>query len=88
MSKTPYKRGLAKGYMLISVGPDMRLGISNAPYMEDLTTTTSLGYPAETAMTLGTEKYFYDPTNGTVSTGNIYRFSGELTQKDLLPKVN
>jgi hypothetical protein len=70
--------------MLISVGPDGLLGISNEPYPEDLTQDNSLGYPLETPWTLGTERAFYDPTNGTISTGNIYYFSGGLSQKDIV----
>jgi hypothetical protein len=87
VSDSDFLKTRGKGYMLISVGPDQYLGITNGPYLEDLTSTTSLGYPLETAWTLGTEAHFYDPTNGTISTGNIYRFSGELTQQDILSRA-
>lgn len=85
VSESKYVRGRAKGYMLVSVGPDQHLGISNGPYADDLRTTTTLGYPLETPLTINTERWFYDPTNGTISAGNIYRFSGGLTQADLVP---
>ena len=74
--------------MLISVGPDNYLGIVNDPYIDDLQTTTPLGYPMETPFTVGTERHFYDPTNGTISTGNIYRFRGGLTQGNLQESVS
>ena len=87
VSDSDFIKGRARGYMLVSVGPDQYLGISNEPYEDDLQTTQALGYPLETPWTVGTDKYFYDPTNGTISTGNIYRCQGELTQRDLLTRV-
>lgn len=87
ITDSPYIKGRAKGFMLISVGPDEYLGLYNGPYEQDLRTTTTLGYPLESEFTYGTERFIYDPTNGTISTGNIYRFSGELTQKDLLTRI-
>lgn len=84
VSDSPFIRQRANGYMLLSVGPDEHLGITNEPYSQDFTQTPIYGYPLETPWTLGTEKAFYDPTNGIVSTGNIYYFSGGLTQQDIL----
>lgn len=84
VSDWPFRKHRANGYMLISVGPDQHLGIVNDPYPEDLTVNPALGYPLETPFTLGTERYIYDPTNGTISTGNIYYFSGGLNQRDIV----
>lgn len=73
--------------MLISVGPDQRLGIVTDPYGENYSQAGGLGYPLETAWTVGTERALYDPTNGTISTGNIYYFSGGLSQRDIVTSV-
>ena len=73
--------------MLVSVGPDQYLGFSKTPVPEDMGTTTIQGYPIEPPMVWGSERHFYDPTNGTISTGNIYRFSGGLKQGDLLQVI-
>lgn len=86
VSDSEFQSGRAKGYMLISVGPDQYLGVYGGAY-GDLTTTAPLGLPPELTSTVGTERFFYDPTNGTISTGNLYRFSGGLTQKDLLTSI-
>ena len=87
VTDSDFVKGRAKGYMLVSVGPDRYLGIMNDPYDDDLMSTQALGYPLETPWTIGTEMMMYDPTNGSISTGNVYRFSGGLTQKDLLEQV-
>jgi prepilin-type N-terminal cleavage/methylation domain-containing protein len=64
------------GYMLMSVGPDAYIGL--------LGSTTPNTYPPEPDSVRNTERQFYDPTNGTVSTGSVHRFSAGLTQKDIL----
>lgn len=56
------------GWLLVSVGPDEDIGrgpfdIGNFPYAS---TTLSLTFD-------------YDPTNGTISPGNIYRGTGNVT---------
>jgi len=57
------KRG-AGGWALVSVGPDGFMGqIGNQGMLPNP------GDPIE-----GTLRFDYDPTNGTVSTGNVYRF--------------
>jgi prepilin-type N-terminal cleavage/methylation domain-containing protein len=68
----PLQIGRGKGYVLISVGPDQRIGLLG----------TSFGYPPDSAQTQMTVRYIYDASNGTVSTGNVYRFSGDLQQSD------
>lgn len=76
-----YREGLARGYALISVGPDQYLGVmpGGSGYLD----SRPGNYPTDSLYTKNTDRWIYDPTNGTVSTGNIYRFSGDLTQKDL-----
>jgi prepilin-type N-terminal cleavage/methylation domain-containing protein len=63
--------GLGKGWTLISVGPDQFVGVNSAgnPGL----------YPPEFFTTQFTGYYVYDPTNGTISTGNIYRTAGNLS---------
>lgn len=56
------------GWMMISVGPDGYLGAV------DNSCACPLG-PANSNALRGTIYYVYDPTNGTVSTGNIYNSS-------------
>ena len=71
------ERGRGKGYMLVSVGPDQYMGVafpSGAPGNN----------PPELPSTLFTARIFYDPTNGSVSVGNIYRSSGGLEEKDIV----
>jgi prepilin-type N-terminal cleavage/methylation domain-containing protein len=69
-------QGAGRGWALVSVGPDRFLGtlISGNPG----------GYPPESFLTESTARFIYDPTNGTVSSGNIYRFAGDLTQTYIL----
>ena len=56
--------GYQYGYLILSVGPDGLFGSSQV----------NLGkYPQASAYT--TWVFEYDPTNGTVSEGNVYRFS-------------
>lgn len=64
-----------KGYMLFSVGPDLYAGLSqpDSTWPETSSANGNL---------LNTYRYFYDPTNGTFSTGNIYKFSAGLSQKE------
>ncbi len=67
--------GRGKGWALFSVGPDGVLGnsISNQG-----------SYPPSGPATYNTFAFIYDPTNGTVTPGNIYRFQGGLTQREIL----
>jgi hypothetical protein len=60
--------------MIVSVGPDTYIGLLAVN-----------GYPSSFA-TSNTFGKIYDPTNGTVSIGNIIRSSGDLTQRDLEPQ--
>ncbi|HNM47127.1 MAG TPA: prepilin-type N-terminal cleavage/methylation domain-containing protein [Candidatus Sumerlaeota bacterium] len=56
--------GYTYGYLILSVGPD---GLFGSPQV-------NLGnYPAQSATITWHREY--DPTNGTVSAGNVYRFS-------------
>lgn len=63
----------AEGFCFLSVGPDQYMGINR----EEPT------YPAEPGNLRLTYKSFYDPTNGTSSAGNVYRFSDGLAQSNL-----
>ena len=65
------------GWTLVSVGPDQHIGT--------LLAGNPGGYPPETPFTQSTNRWFYDPTNGTISVGNIYRFQADLTQAQILP---
>ena len=67
--------GRGRGYLLLSVGPDQRIGLLNGQPGD---------YPADTLATRLTIRYIYDPSNGTVSNGNVYRFAGDLQQADFL----
>lgn len=69
-----------RGYMLVSVGPDRYFGLHRPESMR----RHVAGYPLETPETLTTERFFYDPTNGTISTGNIYRFASERARQRCL----
>lgn len=71
------KVGCAKGWLLVSVGPDQYIGVNAAG--------APGGYPPEPELTQFKRKIVYDPTNGTVSSGNIFRSPGNLDQKDLVP---
>lgn len=75
MNAQKFKPGIMKGWMLISVGPDLRIGLSNG---------NPGGYPPDTVSTQFSSRSIYDPSNGTVSAGNVYRFSGASGQADLL----
>ncbi len=63
--------GIGRGWALVSVGPDQYIGVNAAG--------NPGGYPPEPLTTQYTGYYVYDPTNGTISSGNIYRFAGQLT---------
>jgi prepilin-type N-terminal cleavage/methylation domain-containing protein len=63
--------GIGRGWALVSVGPDQYIGVNAAG--------NPGGYPPEPYNTQYTGYYMYDPTNGTISTGNLYRFSGQLS---------
>ncbi len=65
--------GLGRGWALVSVGPDQYLGVTSSG--------NPGGYPAEPPNTQLTGYIVYDPTNGTISTGNIYRTAGNLTAR-------
>lgn len=63
-----------QGFALLSVGPDKYIGL-NRPGRK---------YPTESGIAIrNTIRFFYDPTNGTSSYGNVYRFSAGLQQSDL-----
>ncbi len=70
--------GKAKGWAVVSVGPDGALGVTQSGLPG--------GYPPESSVTALSSRIFYDPTNGSVSIGNIYRFAGDLQEKDVLWK--
>jgi len=72
------EKGRAKGWILVSVGPDQYLGVNPSGNPGN--------YPQENAITAYSSKFIYDPTNGSVTPGNIYRFSGGLLQSDILWK--
>jgi prepilin-type N-terminal cleavage/methylation domain-containing protein len=73
--KTPAQvAGISKqGFCFLSVGPDQHVGIN----------AQNATYPQQPLSLRNTVKQFYDPTNGTSSAGNVYRFSDNLEQKDL-----
>jgi len=61
------------GYVLTSVGPDGIFGFAISQWLD---------YPDEAGTGLNrTMHRFYDPTNGSVSAGNIYRFSAETNNE-------
>ncbi len=62
-----------QGYCLLSVGPDLHVGINAA----------SATYPVQPGNLRNTYRWIYDATNGTSSAGNVYRFSANLTQSDI-----
>ena len=70
-------RGRGKGWMLVSVGPDQRLGVVSV-------SGNPGGYPPETPASMLTARIFYDSTNGSVSYGNLYRSQGDMTERDVL----
>ncbi len=55
-------------WMLLSVGPDGYLGVTH--------TGMPGGYPAQPPLVEFTIILEYDPTNGTIAPGNIYRLQG------------
>ena len=70
-------RGRGKGWMLVSVGPDQRMGVVSV-------SGNPGGYPPETPASILTGRIFYDSTNGSVSIGNLYRSQGDMTERDVL----
>jgi len=62
------------GYLLISVGPDGAIGAPSNNYLD---------YPPQ-GRAVRTLYIVYDPTNGTVSTGNIFRFMGPVEPMPIL----
>lgn len=63
-----------RGYALLSVGPDQHVGINN-PHAT---------YPEQPQSLRLTFRWFYDPSNGTTSAGNVYRFSDGISQQDMM----
>jgi type II secretion system protein G len=61
------------GYALVSVGPDGVIG----------TTARYADYPGQ-GQALRTLYQIYDPTNGTVSFGNIFKFQGERNPNQII----
>jgi prepilin-type N-terminal cleavage/methylation domain-containing protein len=66
-----YRPGVGRGYMIVSVGPDQFIGL-----------LALNGYPASPE-TSNQFRQIYDPSNGTVSVGNVIRSPGDLSQFDL-----
>ncbi|MGI8906533.1 MAG: prepilin-type N-terminal cleavage/methylation domain-containing protein [Candidatus Sumerlaeaceae bacterium] len=64
------RQGIAKGWMLVSVGPDQFLGLLPVN-----------GYPSSIP-TSNQFRLLYDSTNGTISVGNIVRSAGDLSQAE------
>lgn len=64
-------------YLLVSVGPDGYLGYVPPP-------SPVLGLPREGRLTQFTQWIVYDPTNGSVSRGNIFRFRNQAEPSSLL----
>ncbi|MCC6547429.1 prepilin-type N-terminal cleavage/methylation domain-containing protein [Candidatus Sumerlaeota bacterium] len=58
--------GFRFGYVIMSVGPDGKFGH---------TVTNTGKYPVSTVSPQISWNWDYDPTNGSVSSGNVYRFS-------------
>lgn len=70
----------ARYWLLLSVGPDGYIGVNDAGNPGD--------YPDQpVAMGLDHTIYFeYDPTNGTIGPGNIYRMQGGLIFENVLTR--
>jgi len=66
-----------EGFALLSVGPDKHIGLNNSAANPD--------YPAEDFKLRTTMRWIYEPTNGTYSTGNVYRFSNGMQQNSFFP---
>ena len=64
-------------WMLSSVGPDGFFGIIGP----------KMGYPPEPSVTRSSMYVIYDPTNGTTSKGNIYRFKEQQEPFSLLHRM-
>jgi len=62
------------GYTLVSVGPDGAIGAPVQAYLD---------YPRQ-GEAIRTLYMVYDPTNGTVSIGNIFRFQGDRDPAQIL----
>lgn len=60
MSKWNRSGSLPRAFVLYSLGPDLKFEFSSAPFLHS-------------AYNLNNR---YDPTNGTVSMGNVIRFPG------------
>lgn len=68
---------MATNYLLISVGPDGYFGYIPPPFG---------GLPVETRLTQYTQWIVYDPSNGTVSRGNIFRSRDQQPAAQLFKK--
>ena len=73
----PQRPDECRNYLLMSVGPD---GFFGAVRFYG-------GLPSEPALTRGSMHYVYDPTNGTNSLGNIFRFREEQEPFSLLQRL-
>jgi len=62
------------GWVMVSVGPDGAIGAPSNKYLD---------YPSQGGA-VRTLYIPYDPTNGTVSYGNIYRFQGDHPAEQVL----
>lgn len=67
-------KGKGRGWTLLSVGPDGAIGSG---------VTNPGAYPPTPTRLRNTYPFIYDPSNGTVSSGNIFRFQGNLSQRDI-----
>lgn len=68
--------GQRAAYVIIGVGPDKkraRMGYKNFPFMSMYEGGASTGLKKDQPLCFTD----YDPTNGTVSVGDVYRFGGE-----------
>jgi len=62
------------GYLMVSVGPDTAIGAPPNQYLD---------YPPQ-GKAVRTLYIVYDPTNGTVTTGNIFHFMGGRSPMQIL----
>lgn len=65
------------GWLLVSAGPDGAIGAPTRHYLD---------YPDQ-GDARGTLYGIYDPTNGTVSFGNIFRFQGDRNPVPILYQI-
>jgi prepilin-type N-terminal cleavage/methylation domain-containing protein len=77
--------GAVPAYVIISVGPDQvrnRIGYKNFPFMSDTDPNESFPPSMDLNPSKGAPMNYvdYDPSNGTVSIGDIYRIGGSDRQ--------